>query len=621
MESPDIYSCNIDVLKQINPLSVRRLETLQYDSGPYQRVSSRSGLPILKVSRENRITYLCSKVDPQREAERLVHSYLDGTEQLVVLFGMGLGYHLQEMLRMNSGAHFVIVEPDLELFAEILKTRDLSDILLSNNITLLIEPRGIDLDEFSPHPSAVNIRQVVLRPYRTLFETKAQQAVKDFQAYVNGKRINIATLKRFDRLWTKNTFKNCHFFFTRGGVSILRGRFRGLPAIVVAAGPSVERDLALLKQHSRNSILIAVDTVLNTLLSQDIHPDFVVTVDPQLINSYHLASLVIPPSTDVLPVLIADPAVYPTVLRTYRGEVLITSSVFSPGRIIEQFAEIKGSIAAGGSVATAAFDLARIMGADPIILMGLDLSFSGGKTHISGSYVERYIQSYAHRLKPIHNFTWTYIRGGSPEVFTDKSGTAVLSDRRMLLYRNWFERQIRCETTTVLNATRGGLSIEGIPDIAPEEIKKHVPLSVNKQGRMHEIRSLIGKVPIQTEKARRFIEYLTKRRDDLDTMRSLSAMAGAHAESLKNTPTPEVERKLMSLEERIVSFRDCSRLIDMVMQEPINEALATTPAEDMDHALNRSIELYRAIEEAAAFVRSVLEMAEKRLKRKMALRD
>lgn len=619
MESPDIYRSNIDALKRIDPRSARRLEALQYDSGPYRRVNSRSGLPILEVNRGNRITYLCSKVDPHREAERLVHSYLDGAEQLVVLFGMGLGYHLQEMLRMNSGAHFVIVEPDLELFAEILKTRDLSDILLSKNVTLLIEPQGIDFDELSPHPSAVNTRQVVLRPYRALYATKAHKAVQDFQAYVNGKRINIATLRRFDRLWTKNTFKNCHYFFTRGGVSILRGRFRGLPAIVVAAGPSVEQDLPLLKQHSRNSVLIAVDTVLNTLLNRGIHPDFVVTVDPQLINSHHLASLVIPPGTYELPVLVADPAVYPTVLRTYRGEVLITSSVFSPGRIIEQFAEIKGSIAAGGSVATAAFDLARIMGADPIILMGLDLSFSGGKTHISGSYVERYIQSYAYRLKPILNFTETYIRGGSPEVLTDKSGTAVLSDRRMLLYRNWFERQIRYETTTVLNATRGGLSIEGIPDIVPEEIKKYVPKSVNKKGSMDKIRSLIGEVPIQTEKARRFIEYLTERRDDLARMRSLSAKAGAYAESLKNTPSPEVERKLSSLEERIVSFRDCSRLIGMVMQEPINEVLAATPAENMDHALNRSMELYRAIEEAAAFVRSVLEMAEKRLTGKMAL--
>jgi hypothetical protein len=59
----------------------------------------------------------------------------------------------------------------------------------------------------------------------------------------------------------------------------------------------------------------------------------------------------------------------------------------------------------------------------------------------------------------------------------------------------------------------------------------------------------------------------------------------------------------------------------MVMQKPINEALVATPAENMDHALERSIELYRAIGEAAAFVRDVLEMAEKRLVRKMALQD
>lgn len=615
METQNIYSANIDALKQIDPFSARRLEEMEYEPGPYRRINSRTGLPILEVTRNNRATCLCSKVDPQREAKRVVQTYLDGSEQLVVLFGMGLGYHLHEMLRMNSGAHYVVVEPDFELFSEILKTRDLSCLMLSKHVTLLIEPKAVDLDELSPHPPTANIAHIVLRSYRALYETEAAQAEKDFQAYVNSKKINRATLRRFDRLWTKNTFKNCHYFFTRGGVSMLRGRFRGIPAIVVAAGPSVEQDLPLLKQYSAGCVIIAVDTVLNTLLKRGIGPDFAVTVDPQLINSYHLASVVIPVET--LPVLVADPAVYPTVLRTYRGDVLITSSVFNPGRIIEQFADIKGSIAAGGSVATAAFDLARIMGADPVILMGLDLSFSGGKTHISGSYVERYIQSHAHRLRTILTFTGSYIRGGNPAPFNDKSGFPVLSDSRMLLYKNWFERQMGNETTTVLNATRRGLSIEGIPDILPEEIRMHISESVGKSEIMDEIRHLIEKLPIQSDRARIFIQYLAERQDDLARIESLAREAAACAEGLKKKPSAEAERKLASLEERIVSFRDCSRLIDMVMQEPINKTLSQTAAEDMDHALNRSIELYGAIEEAAIFLHSVLLAAEKRLKGKM----
>ncbi len=619
MKSPSTYSKNIDTLKRIDPTLARRLETLRYDREPYRIFNSRSGLPVVEVTRENHTTCLCSKIDPQREAERLARSSLDGTEQLVVVFGMGLGYHLKEMLLVNSQALFVIIEPDLELFAEILKARDLSDLLLTKRVLLFIEPENIDFDELALHPSAANMKQVVLRSYRILYEGKALQASRDFQAYLDGKRINIATLKRFDRLWTKNTFKNCHCFFTRGGVSLLRDRFRGLPAIVLAAGPSLEKDLPLLKKYGGKAVLIAVDTVLGTLLERGIHPDFAVAVDPQLINSYHLAGLVLFPKTEEPPILVADPAVYPTVLRTYRGEILITSSVFSPGRIIEQFAEIKGSIAAGGSVATAAFDLARILGADPILLMGLDLSFAGERTHISGSYVERYIQSHAYRFRTIPSFAGHYIRGGDPRVLTDKSGRSVLSDRRMLLYRSWFERQVRFETTTILNATRGGLSIEGIPDIMPDDIGQYVASSNGKKGKMIEIRNLVRSAPVQTERSRRFVEYLVERQKELREIQSLSARAVECAKNLIHSPSTESERELSGLEESILSYRDCSRLVGMVMQESINEALTVRPAENMDRALARSMELYRSIEEASLFVRNVLEMAEKRLIKKMGL--
>jgi len=619
METQNIYRSNIEALRNLDATLSRQLESMAYESKPYRHSFSKTGLPVLEITRNSRSTALCSKVDPQREAQRLIQSHLHGSEQLVVLFGLGLGYHLQEMLEKNSEAHFVVVEPNLELFSEILKTRDISDIIHSKRVTLLIEPKAYNLDELSPHSDAANMTHVVLRPYRVLFETEAVQAEQDFYAYANSKKINRATLKRFDRLWTKNTFKNCHYFFTHGGVSLLQGRFRGMPAIVVAAGPSVEKDLTCLKQYSDGCVVVAVDTVVNTLLNRDIRPDFAVTVDPQLINCYHLASMSVPSGAEPLPILVADPAVYPTVLRTYRGDVLITSSVFSPGRIIEQFTDAKGSIAAGGSVATAAFDLARIMGADPVFLMGLDLSFSGLKTHISGSYVERFIQSHAHRLKTIPTFSGAYIRGGNPTFFKDKSGSIVLSDSRMQLYRAWFERQMKQESSTVLNASRNGLSIEGIPDVVAEEIGSRINVTANKHEIIGAIRKEIVKRQVHSDGAHIFIQYLAQRQDDLHSIESLAKKAVSVCRALKKKPSPETESKLASLEQRIVSFSDCSRLIDMVMQEPINEALSQEPAKNINHALSRSIALYEAIEEAARFVYNLLTLAEERLKGKLKL--
>jgi hypothetical protein len=400
---------------------------------------------------------------------------------------------------------------------------------------------------------------------------------------------------------------------------MLENRFRGIAAIVVAAGPSVEQDLALLKRHSSSFIIIAVDTVLNTLLNRGLKPDIVVTVDPQLINSFHLSSLSTPLEAEQLPILVADPAVYPTALRSYRGDILITSSVFNPGRIIEQFSERKGTIAAGGSVATAAFDLARLMGTDPVILMGLDLSFSGLKTHISGSYVERYIHNNAYRLKTITTYTASYIRGGNPALFHNKAGVPVLSDSRMQLYKNWFERQMVHQKATVLNASRRGLAIEGIPDIAPESIPTHVPNGVDKEKILEDVRILMQSSEIQFEKAALFMEYLALRHGDLERVESLAHRAAETAESLKDEPSPEKAKTLSSLETQIVSFADCSRLIDMVMQEPINETLSQKAAGDMKLLLSRSITLYRAIEEASIFLQELLAETMERLKLKQQL--
>ena len=93
---------------------------------------------------------------------------------------------------------------------------------------------------------------------------------RDFQSYVNGKRINIATLKRFDRLWTRNIFKNCAHFFILPGVEALRDRGRGFPAVILAAGPSQEAQLPLLQKLQDRAILIAVDTVAQPLMKRHI---------------------------------------------------------------------------------------------------------------------------------------------------------------------------------------------------------------------------------------------------------------------------------------------------------------------------------------------------------------
>jgi hypothetical protein len=609
-----IHKKNWGALRSHHPDILRQLEDTKYDRSTCRTIISENGVPTIEVEKGSRKIYLSSKKNPLIESERIATSALDGTEQLVVLVGLGPGYTLRELLRQSINSLFVVIEPDPVLFLELVNTIDFSDIFYSKRVSIFIDPERLDYDEIAPHLSATNIKLLVSRPYRILYEKQVIRLEREFNSHQNTRRINIATLKRFDRLWTRNTFKNAPYFFRLAGIERIRDACTGIPAFVVAAGPSLEKDIDILNQHRSNAILIAVDTTLKPLLKRHILPDFVITVDPQLVNSHHLARVTGTTTQGILPVLVADPAVCTTTLRNYPGIKILTSSVFYPGKIIERFSGVKGAIAAGGSVATAAFDLARFAGSDPIVLMGLDLSFKGLKTHMDGSLVEEHTLSRSNRLKTVSNYLGDYVRSGKPSALRDKTGNVVLSDRRMLLYKSWFEQQMKDEKKTIINATRSGLSIRGIPDIQPDGLDRYIPRDPGKKSELiGQLRLLLRDTPVSFESLQSFKDYLHLSMKHMQDLQLICLRAEKLSQILLQNGTVREEKLLAEADARILSFVEENRLISMVMQSLINEILGTIGIVRVDSAMQNSIDLYRGMGKAAMFLFDVMKKTENKL--------
>ena len=59
----------------------------------------------------------------------------------------------------------------------------------------------------------------------------------------------------------------------------LRDKFRGVPAICVSAGPSLDEAIGELKQINHHALIIACDSAVNALVNSGITPHVVVTVD------------------------------------------------------------------------------------------------------------------------------------------------------------------------------------------------------------------------------------------------------------------------------------------------------------------------------------------------------
>ncbi len=620
MKSNIIYEKNLRALKKLSPILSGKVEQNHRGNFNFRVLVSESGVPTLEVSNKESSLLLHSRRDPMEEAKRFVNSHTSGTEQVVAVVGFGLGYHIEELIEANKTSTLLIIEPSLSIFSEALKTRDLSTIFLSERVLIISDSDFIKYEEAINVPSWSNVKFLVLRPYSFLFKEEVAKIRNNFYSFLNRTEINTATLKRFDRLWTKNTFKNAPFFFTLSGLKKLKGVLRGIPAVVICAGPSLDDDLAILPRLQKNAFLIAVDTTVKPLLKRGIKPDFAITVDPQFINSFFMArikSLVKEESE--LPVLITDPAVYPTTLRNYTGIKVLTSSVFSPGKIIERFAGEKGSIAAGGSVSVAAFDLARIAEADPIILLGLDLSYSSGKTHFSGSFIETYILARVERFKGAQTFYAQYLREGSPSLITDKNGSRVFTDKRLLLYKSWFENQAPGTMATVLNASSGGLDIKGIKNVPliklGGEIRKR---DFNRSDIEKKITALLKFHETDLKKLTQFDEYLVRVQNNLVSLKDLSRKAVKLSRELFNRiggSQTKIKNDLDAIDKKILSFREENQLVSMVQQTAINDIISNPGSKQENDFLVSSLKLYSSIEEGAGFLLSLIRLAKKKLRK------
>lgn len=625
MKSNTIYEKNLAALKQRSPLLGRKIEQNLQDEYTFRVLVTNSGVPTLEVSNKDKCLLLHSRRDPMEEAKRFVSSHTDGTEQIVAVVGFGLGYHIEELLKANKASTLLVIEPSLNIFSEALKTRDFSTIFLSGRVLIISDPELIRYEEIIQVPSRSNIKFLVLRPYAFLFKEEVAKIRNNFYSFLNRKEINTATLNRFDRLWTRNTFKNAPFFFTLSGLKKLKGVLRGIPAVVICAGPSLDEDLKILPGLQKNAFLIAVDTTVKPLLKRGIKPDFAITVDPQFINSFYMARIKnLVKEESELPVLVTDPAVHPTILRNYAGLKVLTSSVFSPGKIIEKFAGEKGSIAAGGSVSVAAFDLARITEADPIILLGLDLSYSAGKTHFSGSFIESYILARVERFKGAQNFYTQYLIEGSPSLTADKNGSMVFTDKRLLLYKSWFENQAPGTTVAVINAASGGLDIEGIKNVPLNKLKGEIrERGFNRSELEKKIASLLKHHETDLKKLTQFNKYLVRIQNNLKSLKDLSRDAVKLSKDLysrtegltgRDSREAEIKNELDAIDEKILAFREENQLVSMVQQTAINDIISNPESKQENEHLISSLKLYSSIEEGADFLINLIKLSKKKLK-------
>ena len=194
------------------------------------------------------------------------------------VFGVGLGYHVPDLVRRNVARHLVLVEPVPEFLLHSMQAVDWSRVfadarkkgmtihfLVGRNptravegIEWLIQQRGstfLDGSYAYPHYHSWNLREG-----RSLLNER----IKVF--YLS------SGFFEDEILMMQNTYGNLrqrpfHLVDRRARIG------RRIPAFVVGSGPSLDKDLPYIKKWRDRVIICSCGTSLGILLKNGIRPD------------------------------------------------------------------------------------------------------------------------------------------------------------------------------------------------------------------------------------------------------------------------------------------------------------------------------------------------------------
>lgn len=564
----DYYQKNINLLKEYRlPLYERYMKAVEkaewaYPCDEITAQNAKDGSTIFHVKREGQSVRLNSPYRPRQEAERWAAQF-SGENILVnaMLFGFGNGMFAQALLdRLQKDAKLFICEPSLEIFRKALYEMDLADLLVDERVFLFFE--DVNPDEFydllrrNTHWTNLDTQIV---SHHTGYEILFAEAYRDFLVSVKKTselvQVNKDTQAHFAKRVVPNMIRNMPFIQKGRLITDYKDKIpKDIPAIIVSAGPSLDKNIEKLKQAQGKSFIIAVDTAMRHLIKHDILPDAMVTLDAGKPFKY-----MDNPVLQDIPLFCVLESNY-KIMEFHKGLKIWFQGGTFLGKLFGQFGKEFLPYQPGGSVATAAFAICASLEFKRIVLVGQDLAYQGDITHAGGQVSHVLNEKYG--IKMIEGI----------------DGEPVKSRHDWIIYLDWFEEAIQDvkAKTEVIDATEGGAMIHGTQIMTLEEV---IHQYCDKEVDIAEI--LQNQPPVfTTEEYTEACKELRGYVDQLSNMEQDAKIAAKDCEealkllkkNVKNKKLDKLQYKVLSATSRISDYTVYD-IVDIYMSKVSNQYL------------------------------------------------
>jgi len=400
------------------------------------------------VFADGRPSFAVHGPDPWREAEERfkVIEEVD-SPGLAVVVGMGMGHLPLLLLEQRSHlGRIVVLEPMEEVFCAALMAVDLKPLIASPKVALFVGDVDWEALEEDVYFLATTEDSHLLRhPPSMEWNPKVYVSLLN-QTYVLLNRLNAVggTHSRVGRFFFRNRLANLTTLPRGYDLDVLADAFAGMPAVCIAAGPSLDSALPALKRMADRAVLIAADSALAPLMKAGITPHFVTSIDFQDVNFEKLAEFI---REDQEFSLVCTPKCTPLIPKRVACRRLFWAfSEDQPQAWLHQGLGIKRFLPGTFSVAHLSLLVAQTIGADPVVLVGQDLAYTAERSdHASGAVFSHPGIPPGRELLEVPG-----VRGG--KVTTDRQFLALLAN---------FEEIIEQVPREYINTSERGARIRG----------------------------------------------------------------------------------------------------------------------------------------------------------------
>jgi len=459
-----IFEKNIKALFEANPLLAseifgannKKFEIFSNnnDNASLNFINTEKNIPLYK-------TTALSEVEKKLDELNNKYKYYSS----LFFFGMGNGILVKLLFSNPIRKKIIVIEPDIEILYIVLNFIDFSEEISQNKL-ILLKASQLNYPEayqIISHPDNI----LLVRSYELIINTPYYETLYK-KEILNINQIFIRAIKQAiigfgnDTIDTligiEHSIQNFPEMLKNPPIQSLKNKKNSDLAIIVSTGPSLTKQLPLLKEIQDYVTIISIDASMPILEKWEIIPDFVTSLE----RVKETAKFFQKTSKEFQEKFITIHASlqHKKVLQNSYGERILSMRGFLYNRYykLDRF----GYLGIGMSAANMAYELAYLLGFDKIVLIGQDLAYNEkGSSHAKG-----------------HVYGEDEIKHKENDMFVPKYGGdgIVRTTNVWNMFRNIFEKDINelnKKQIKTFNATEGGARIEGAIEIPFKEVIKN----------------------------------------------------------------------------------------------------------------------------------------------------